>query len=106
MPIFDVNDHAGDAHALPFNPGTVEAKSWWKTHIEDKLADNITPAMKAKYGSKVVGAYKGLALVPNSQGSDQGDFIHLRDKIMVEQGLSEASATKVAAKIKIAKYGV
>lgn len=91
---------------LPDNiqPGSAKAKLWWK-QVEAQTHQDVTPEMKAKYGSKVVGAYKGKALVPGEAGRDQGDFQYLVDKLMVTRGLSKASATKIAGSVNAKLYG-
>lgn len=96
--VLDIND-------CPFGKGTFEARVWTKQVLEPYVQQQITPEMKAQYGDKVVGAYKGLPLVPGEQGSNQGDFQYLVDKLQLTQGLSKMSAQKVAAKVRFMKYG-
>jgi len=103
---FDIN-HDGiiDGNDCPFLHGSPEAKLWWKNIIEPSILKDIPEDMQAKYGDKLVGMYKGRALVPGEAGAGQGDFSYLVDKIKITQGLSHASATKVAAKVKCMLFG-
>jgi hypothetical protein len=87
------------AEDCPFEPGTQDAKTWWADNVDAKLAENITPEMKAQYGDRVVGAFNGKPLVPGERGQDQGDAWYMSTKLKVTQGLSEKSAQKVAAKV-------
>ena len=83
----------------PFEPGTQDAKTWWADNVDAKLAENITPEMKAQYGDRVVGAFNGKPLVPGERSLDHGDSWYMSTKLKVTEGLSAAAAKKVAAKV-------
>jgi len=109
---WDINgDGVIDASDCPYPPGTLEAKLWWKKLVGSHddpgplVKQGITPAMKAKYGSKVVGAWGGKPLVPGESGPGQGDFDFVSDGVHIKQGLTEARADAVAAKIRRTLYG-
>ena len=103
---FDLNGDGGiDAYDCPFPGGSVEAKLWWRNILEPSLGQDIPEDLQAKYGEKLAGVYKGKPLVPGEAGPGQGDFQLLVDKIKVTQGLSHASAVKIAAKVKHSMYG-
>ncbi len=94
--------------SCPHPLGSAEAKLWWKG-IENKAHAGITPAMKAKYGDKVVGVYQGKPLVPGSKGTveePQGDMDMMVDRIRVEQGMDHQTAISMAKQIRALKYGV
>lgn len=102
---YDIN-HDGQLNELdcPYPYGTESAKSWWKIVMEPAVKAGATSAMKAKYGAKLNGAFEGKALV-SGPGKDQGDFSYLVAKLQVTRGLSEESATRIAASIKNKLYG-
>lgn len=87
---------------LPDNitPGSPMAKMWWTHNVDAHITDGVTPEMKAKYGGKVVGTYKGKPLVPGEAGPGQGDFQYLVDKLIVVNGVDYATAAKIAGKAK------
>jgi len=98
------NDGEITAEDCPFDYGSAEAKLWWNNILEPFAKQSITDEMSSKYGDKVVGAYKGKALVPGEAGTGQGDFQFLVDKIRITQGLDYASAQKIAGKVKAMMY--
>lgn len=89
----------------PFPYGTTEAKLWWNNIFEPHVKTSITPAMKAKYGNRVLGAFNGKPLVPGEPGQDQGDMAFLISKLQVTQGLSPQMSYQLALKARQAKYG-
>lgn len=103
---FDV-DSDGDITIddCPFRPGSYKAKLWWSNVVEPHIKSQITDEMSQQYGDKIVGVYNGKILIPGEAGKGQGDFEFLKDKLQVTQGLTETSATRIAAKIKWGLYG-
>ncbi len=104
--VTDVNgDGIMDILDCPHEPGSREAKSWFENTLVPHLREQITSDMYAKYGTKCVGAYHGKPLVPGVAGKDQGDFLFLRDRIQLTQGVDKETATLIAGHIKVMKYG-
>jgi len=106
MDRFDLDgDGSITANDCPFPGGSAEAKLWFRNILEPSVTQDIPDEFTEKYGDKVVGVYKGKPLVPGEAGPGQGDFQFLVDKIKITQGLSHASAVKIAAKVKFSLYG-
>lgn len=89
----------------PFELGSAAAKKWWVTVVQPHTEASITPAIKAKYGAKVVGVFNGKPLVPGEAGPGQGDFDFLVNKLVVTQGVDPSIARKIAAKVNHNLYG-
>lgn len=64
-----------------------------------------TAKMKALYGKKVIGSFKGKPIVPGVAGKGQGDFDLMVHKMVTHKGMSEASAKKIAGRAYQNKYG-
>lgn len=94
-----------DLKAAKIKPGSPEAREWWE-RVEKHATNTRIPAeVKAKYGSKVIGMYKGKPLVPGEAGKGQGDFEFMVDKLKATRGMSDESARNVAGKIRWKLYG-
>ena len=105
IPIDLNHDGVIDIHDCPFPLGSKQAISWFNSVLHPYLHTQITAAMKAKYGAKVVGAYKGKPLVPGMAGRDQGDMTFLIHKLIVS-GISPGGAVTLAKSIASKKYGL
>jgi hypothetical protein len=85
--------------------GSPEAKKLWEKIDADAHSEDAVAKAQKLAGKKAVGMYEGKPLVPGEAGANQGDFKFLVDKLIATKGFSPEVAGKIAAKVKIAKYG-
>ena len=90
---------------IPYEPGSIEAKTAWKK-IEAiaHSPENIQKAKSLGY-ENARGWYAGGPLVPNSFGPGETDFQLLKDRLTWYNGYEPEVATRIAAKAKFVKYG-
>ncbi len=103
----DLNaDGVVDINDCPYPLGTPSAKKWFY-QVLDPWVRSTPPTKEAHdmYGDSVTGMYQGKPLVPGVAGPGQADFKYMVDKIRITQGLSYEAASKIAGKVKAAKYG-
>ena len=104
---YDFNgDSIITAEDCPYSYGSPAAKLWWKNILEPYTQNAVTEDYVEKYGDHIIGVYKGKPLIPGESGAGQGDFDYLVDKIRITQGLDYQSATKIAGKIQLMRFGV
>lgn len=86
---------APDIEDLSLIPGSKMAKAYW-----DQVTQQVTSPDSLSRAQEInpdaLGMYKGQPIVPGEIGG--GGFSYLRDKLILERGLSPMLATKIASK--------